>query len=223
LGADGGAGAGFSTKGGWREEVGLSTAVSAGEDPPLPKARLPRPARAVRGDGDNPEPSDPPSSGESWARCLPFLTPACGSLGWLRRNSRRSVFDSARRSVFPVVGLRGIRLHPCFLLLHRLHGPFGTTSQTWPAFAHRVHCHRPLAPSQLRERRHTWTISPSEICSTGSSSLLLGPCSAGTGLFPDRARRFAVPRGPADEPFRFLVVAAPLVTAPLAASDLPRL
>jgi hypothetical protein len=146
LGADG-AGAGCSGRAGWSNTAGLSAGVLTADDDPLSKVNVLRPARGARGDGDgaNPEPSGSPASGELRAGCFPFLTR-------LRRYSRSSDSVIACRSVFPVTGFWGIRLHPNFLDLHRLHGPLGKISQVTPAFRHRWHCHRLLAPSQLRGR-----------------------------------------------------------------------
>lgn len=126
---------------------GLSAGVLAADDPPLSNVNAPRLASVARGNGAGPEPSDPPASGESRARHFPILTPEADFPACLSRKSRSSASDSVRRSVFPVLGFRGIKLHPTFLDLHCLHGPSGTTMQTLPAFKHRLHCHRRLALS----------------------------------------------------------------------------
>ena len=143
LGTEGRGGAGRSGKGGWDSPAaGLSAGVSAADEP-LSKVRRPRPERVARGEGDSPEPSDSPASG------------ACDFSTCLRRYCKISASDRARRSVFPVEGFWGIRLHPSFLDLHRLHGPFGTTAQTCPPSTQRRHCYRLLTPSQLRGWQHT--------------------------------------------------------------------
>ena len=151
LGTEGGAGAGFSVNGGWGEAVGLSAGdleadlpaegfevprvlgaegggndgwgmvmgLSAGEltaeDEALSKVSIPRPAR---GKGAN-----PPASGESQAHLLPLWTFEPDPFACLMRNSRSSASEYVRRSVLPVEGFWGIRLHPSFFDLHRLHGP----------------------------------------------------------------------------------------------------
>ena len=152
LEAPGAAGAERSGKGGWAAMSRLSVGVSAADDPPLSIVSVPRPASVASGDGAGPEPSDPPASGESRARRFPFLTSVPDSFACLIRNSRSSASDNARRSVLPVLGFRGIKLHPTFFCLHCLHGPSGTTMQMSPALTHRAHCHRLLAPSELKGR-----------------------------------------------------------------------
>lgn len=140
----------------WGKAAGLSAGVlAADDDPPLSKVSVPRAAKGTEGDAADPEPSASPASGEPRACLFPLLTSAPGSFTCLRRKSRSSARDSAHRSVFPVPGFWGIRLHPCFLVLHRLQGPFGTTTQTWPPSMHQRHCHHLLAPGQLGGRRHT--------------------------------------------------------------------
>ena len=146
----GGGGGGGLGRGAWAKVTGLLAGVPAAEDPPLSKAKLLRPERAARGDGDSPEPSDSPVLESSWARHFPLLTAGCESSACLRQNSRSLVCNNAWRSVFPVKGFWGIRLHPCFCFLHHLHGLFCTTSQLWPPFMHQWHCHPLLPPSQLR-------------------------------------------------------------------------
>ena len=128
----GGGGGGSSGRGAWAKVAGLLAGVPAVEDPPLSKAKLPRPERAARGDRDSPEPSNSPVLESSWACHFPLLTAGHESSACLRRNSRSLVCDNAQQSVFPVKGFWGIRLHPCFCFLHCLHGPFCTTSQLWP-------------------------------------------------------------------------------------------
>jgi hypothetical protein len=80
--------------------------------------------------------------------------------------------------------------------------------------------HAPIAlPSPVSSesiesgQRHTRNsrIMP-ELCSKISELLPSDPFSAGSGRVVERARRFALSPAAADEPFRFLVAAAPLST-----------
>jgi len=213
FGAEVGAGVGHSGKGGWGKMAGMSVRVSAGvltvEDPPLSKAKFPRPERAVSEDSDSPEPSDLPVLGEFSLWCFPFLTPACNSSACLWQNSRSLDFSSAWWSVLLVEGFWGIRLHPHLCFLHCLHGPFGTTSQLWPPSLHWQHCHCLLVLSKLRGRWHTCIWFPSNVPFILSLFPLREPlASSGPGPCLDWVWCFAIPCSAMDKPFCFLVVAA---------------
>jgi hypothetical protein len=143
-GARRGAGAGCSGEVGWGKVAGLWAGVVSWEEP-LSKFNVLKPTRCVDGDGA----SCWSESGESRARPFPF-SPAS-----LRRYSRTSSADNGRRSAFPVEGFWGIRLHLTFFTLHCSHAPVGEMSQVSPAFSHRSHCHRLLAPESI-ERAVTY-------------------------------------------------------------------
>lgn len=145
LGAVGGAGEGC-----WGTIVGLLAGVSAADDMPLSKVNTPRPVSGAKGDGTGTKGSGSPASGKSQACCLPFLSAAmCLSAFCLMRKSKSSCCGNLCRSVLFVFGFMGIRLHPCFLDLHRAQGPTGSTLQALPAWMHRSHCPCLLTPSQL--------------------------------------------------------------------------
>ena len=144
---------GRSGRGGWETTAGLLSGVLAADDTALSKFIAPRPASAVKGDGVDFDASGSPESGGSRARCFPFLTSALPSSAFsnsLIRNARIYSADNVWRSVFPVAGFLGIRLHFDFFVLHRPHTLSGSTSQWTPNFLHASHCHCLLASRKLR-------------------------------------------------------------------------
>ena len=150
----GGAGAGFSGKDGWGKVLGLLAGVLVADDLPLFNVRLSRPASGTRGDGASPEAEGSSVNGEPVVRPLSFsllYSFRAISVCW-RRYSWTLAPLSMRRSVFPVAGFIGIKLHLSFLVWHCLHGPVDEESQTSPRKRHREHCHRLLALGRLKER-----------------------------------------------------------------------
>ncbi len=155
VGAGGRAWGGRSITEGRDGTAGLSEGVLPADDPPLSSVNNPRAESPAEGDGTGPESSGFPASGRSPARCLPFSISARELFVCLMRNSWSSAADNEWRSVFPVVGFKGIKLHFCFLELHRWHAPLERAMHFSPASMHRRHCHRLLSPSRLRGLWHT--------------------------------------------------------------------
>jgi hypothetical protein len=99
--------------------MGMSGVLLA-DDLPLSKVNTPRPASIVMGDGANAGASGSPALGDARMCCFPFLTPEAGTFStWSRQYLKSSSSINMWRSVFPVFGLRGIKLHFCFLSLQR--------------------------------------------------------------------------------------------------------
>jgi len=124
----------------------LLAGVLPADDPLLSRVNPCRAESGSEGDGTDSEASGLPVSGDLRARRFPFLTPTVHfSCTCAVQNLRKSSAMGGRRSVFPIFGFFGIRLHFCFFTLHLLQGPIGSTLQKSPDFSHQSHCHSQLA------------------------------------------------------------------------------